>query len=32
MKDLRRRLDERADELGVIAHFDHDEVTAPTHE
>jgi hypothetical protein len=32
MKDLRRRLEQRADELGVIAHFDHDVVTTPTHE
>jgi hypothetical protein len=32
MKDLRRRLEQRAEELGVIAHFDHDEVTTPTHE
>jgi len=32
MKDVRRRLRQRADELGVIAHFDHDVVTTPTHE
>jgi len=30
MKDVRKRLTEKAADLGVIAHFDHERVTAPT--